>query len=230
KPFVSGLVVALVVGFALPRFAGAQVPVVDTVTYSLAGGEYKPISFPLVVADSSVGGVFPDVGPADDTKWRMFSWSALDSSYLELGTSSNLDVGQGYWIITRGSGTLTAIGGVNPSRGTIRLNVTRDGARPAWNFFGFPGAAPLSVAAVQVSTPLVVFALANPNNNLTEHVIKEWRPSTSSYVNASVLQPGSAYWLRALVPGVSLLLTSAPSAVASGPGVETAPPEGADWA
>src|SRR5262249_56350175 len=130
-----------------------------------------------------------------------------------VGTSSNLDVGQGYWIITRGSTTLTATGGVNPNANPIHLNVTRDGGRPAWNFFGYLGTAPMAVTGVSVANFLGAHGLADPNNSLTEHVIKEWRPATSSYVNASVLQPGTAYWLRVLDRNVVLYVGGTPFAV-----------------
>ena len=61
---------------------------------------YRIISIPLELTAKSVGQVFDELGPLDDTKWRVSSFQ--NGTNVELNLSSTIEPGQGYWFITKG--------------------------------------------------------------------------------------------------------------------------------
>ena len=98
---------------------------------------YKIISIPIALQDKTVTGVFQDdLGPYDNTRWRMYHYEAPNSN--ELNGSSVLELGKGYWLIIKedpkapidiGAGTTAPVSSDKPF--TISL-VT------GWNQIGNP--------------------------------------------------------------------------------------------
>ena len=95
--------------------------------------DYQLIAFPLA-GSPSVGSLLEELGTADASQWRMFSYNGNSNS--ELGTNSTVRAGSGYWLISAtvnnlsfGGGSAVTASADNPY--TISL-------RSGWNLIGNP--------------------------------------------------------------------------------------------
>src|SRR5262249_57764366 len=100
----------------------------------------------------------------------MFCWQPSDSSYVELGTSSHLDIGQGYWLVTAGSGTLTSVGLPAPENGLyLSLLTSGPSGRPGWNQIANPFLFPVPAGLLGVTDGGQTKLLIHPSQTLAEH-------------------------------------------------------------
>jgi hypothetical protein len=60
---------------------------------------YRIVAVPLELTSKSAGDVFNELGPIDNTRWRMSRYQ--NGSNQELNLSSNIEPGNGYWLIAK---------------------------------------------------------------------------------------------------------------------------------
>jgi|GEM_PF-1329996 len=108
---------------------------------------YNIISVPLSLEDNTVNGVFgEELGPYDNTKWRMYRYMGGSTKNQELTGNNTIEPGKGYWLITTiptpvftGAGTTTPANSASP----FRLAMTS-----GWNQIGNPYTFNLSWATI----------------------------------------------------------------------------------
>ncbi|MFZ6002205.1 MAG: IPT/TIG domain-containing protein, partial [Bacteroidota bacterium] len=111
---------------------------------------YRIVAVPLELSANSVASVFDELGPIDDTRWRM---SYFDNGVnRELTPSSPIVPGKGYWIIAKddpgtirsGAGTAVHAAGAAPFELTLASG---------WNQIGNPYAFNIRWSDVQQANP-----------------------------------------------------------------------------
>lgn len=109
---------------------------------------YRIVSVPLELTAKSVGQVFDELGPLDDTKWRMSHFQNGTNS--ELNLSSSIEPGQGYWLIAKEDpGAINSGSGVTVNATSIspfQINLAA-----GWNQIGNPYNFNISWADVQAA-------------------------------------------------------------------------------
>ncbi|MFM7850764.1 MAG: hypothetical protein ACKO96_02340, partial [Flammeovirgaceae bacterium] len=80
--------------------SSTQIP---NLVFGSDAASYQLISIPLELTSNTVGSVFKDLGSADKSKWRMYSYPGFTK---EMTTSDNISVGSGYWLIAKNSTTI----------------------------------------------------------------------------------------------------------------------------
>ncbi len=83
-----------------PSGVSTQIP---NLVFGSDATSYQLISVPLELTSNTVGSVFKDLGSADKSKWRMYSYPGFTK---EMSTSDNISVGNGYWLIAKNSTTI----------------------------------------------------------------------------------------------------------------------------
>jgi hypothetical protein len=174
--------------------------------------------------------VFPVLGPYKNTAWRLGHWLPGPATYAEPGTTNDLAhvvPGQGYWLITKGAAAAAGTGLPVP---VADFDITLLGAANAQNQLGNPFLFPVAVGALTVTDGVTTYALTDPSNPFTEHVVKTWNSATSAYVTPAVINARQGFWVKKVSAGsVTLqvpMSASTPSAPAPAPGL----PDGASWA
>jgi hypothetical protein len=220
----------------VPGPTGSALASLATTTLVTAAGTYASVAFPVSPAATTVGAVLDELGEYDITQWRVGHWSPADSAYMEPGGAgalglTNIAVGQGYWLITRGASRVAAAGLPAPELPKTVSLVTHAGTptRAAWNQVGNPFLFPVNVSDLVVTDGVSTFALTAPGNTLTDQVVKGW--TGSGYADVTVLDGRSACWVRTKNGTSNVSLVFPYKASASGAAAPTlAKPEGADWA
>lgn len=171
----------------------SNAPIVTTV--QAVANSYRAFSFPTVLPDDTPAGALANLMPYDVTRWRFGHWVASDSAYAEPGAAlAHLKAGEGYWFLGLKDTTLTFTGGPTPQTLFTLPMLGRSGATgTGWTQFGSPFRFPLALS--QLILQPSGRSVTAVNNTATDHVVYEWDPSTSSYLPATVLLPGHAYWL-----------------------------------
>ncbi len=227
----------------VPGIVGGVYSSLATTQVATSANKYAGVAFPVTAAVSTVTGIFDELGAYDNTKWRLGHWSPADSAYMEPGPAgalnlANISAGQGYWLITKGAEIVAATGLPVPAEPfripilgtTVAPPQPRAAAWGAWNQIGNPFLFPVDVSALQVTDGTTT---ANFNTNTwTEHGVKGWDPGTSAYVDVTVLNARTAYWVRKLngiSADIALILPYQASAAGSTQPA-LAKPAGADWA
>ncbi|MDH5602722.1 MAG: T9SS type A sorting domain-containing protein, partial [Cyclobacteriaceae bacterium] len=108
-----------------------------TIVYNSSGvevGNYRIISVPMELNVKAVKDVFVDLGPYDPKLWRLYHFG--NGSLKEISTGGNIEVGSGYWFISKndvnintGPGVTVAVDSDSP----FQLNLTA-----GWNQIGNP--------------------------------------------------------------------------------------------
>ncbi len=213
----------------VPGFVGGAYATTATVSYSTAAGVYKSLAFPVNASNNSVLSVLDELGGADNTAWRFFHWSPVDSSYLEApGALTTVAPGLGYWLITAGAANVTDVGLPAPTRQFEVALTAGPAGRPAWNQMGNPFLFPVAVSGLLVTDGVTQKLLTDPTNTWTEQVVKEW--NGSAYVNAVNLNGRTGYWARKIAAGTVKVLFPYKASTGGSPEPALAKPDGALWA
>lgn len=121
-----------------------------TIPYSSFGSEvssYRIVAVPLDLISSTVGQVFDELMPYDDTRWRMFQYEG--GSNVELTGSSSFEPGRGYWLIARDNVSLaTGPGSTVPATSSQPFSIPLE---VGWNQIGNPYNFNLSWSDVQAA-------------------------------------------------------------------------------
>lgn len=97
--------------------------------------DYRIISIPLTLDNSTVNAVFEDdLGAYNPDKYRLFSYG---DQTTELNGNSNLEVGRGYWLIVAGNDRIINTGSGNTAEIT-RNDPFSIQLQPGWNLIGNP--------------------------------------------------------------------------------------------
>jgi hypothetical protein len=170
------------------------------VSLSTLSNHLQDISLGVAPEDPRVGAVFSDLGGLSSSGWELSRWSPADSAYVSAGRGlDTVDIGEGYWLYTSGSGTIQISGEPESSpQHAVPLASGRDGL-PAWNQFGNPYQRAVPIDQVWVAGDGGLHRLADSENVSTERVIWGW--DGERYRPADVLEPFRAYWIRKLGGG-----------------------------
>ena len=109
----------------------------QSIPYNAAGSEqlnYRIISIPLNLTDKTINAIFNELGPYNNTKWRMFKYE--NGAHTELSGSSTIELGKGYWFITKEAANLTT-GTGNAANVTADQPFTYN-LVAGWNLIGNP--------------------------------------------------------------------------------------------
>jgi hypothetical protein len=110
-------------------------------TTPLTGGKYRIIGVPVNITGSkAVTDVFgDDFGSADNTKWRLGSYSSNLDSVIEYPNSAQVLPGRGYWLIMRDAGSYGAAGlSMRPNRVYNNENYYQVQLDTGWNMLANP--------------------------------------------------------------------------------------------
>ncbi len=110
---------------------------------------YRLISVPLDLRDKNPGAVLADdLGSYDNTEWRFFEL-LFSQDYAEYPSTSAMEPGNAFWIITRTPGKTfdTGPGLTAPLDRLLRIPL-----HPRWNFIGNPYAFPLPASRLRTQS------------------------------------------------------------------------------
>ncbi len=114
------------------------------VKIDLVGGtteaDYRIIAVPLRLAEMAINSVFDEFGGFDKKQWRLYDYNNAESINRELNTSSSkIEIGKGYWLITRNSKTVYPGTGITAAlSGPIDELYTAITLKDGWNLIGNP--------------------------------------------------------------------------------------------
>ena len=156
--------------------------------------QYQIISIPYDLADASILDVLKDLGSVDITKWRLYGrWDGAE--YLEFPSPGFLSFkrGEGYWLITKGSQTLT-LGSAAASTAQDFFPIQLDSG---YNLIGNPFPYEVSWANSRRPTPDSVESWL-------------WRFDGNGFQQESnVMEPFTGYFLKSLRNGVTVYINPA---------------------
>lgn len=159
---------------------------------------YTGIAFSVIGADSSLAGVFNELGPYDPVFWRLFHWQPGSGSYAEGGSS--IRRGNGYWLITN-SDSRVGYAGTTANVDTFRIDLGRGpSGAPGWNQVGNPYPYPINMLGMVVAKRDSIRQLAAAGNPFTQQQVKVWNPPTTAYINGSTIAPNAGFWVRVTDP------------------------------
>lgn len=150
------------------RFAGLNVPDLTAATYTM-------LSAPGALDNTALTGVLDELGPYDDTQWRIFRW--VSGAYTE--AAGQFDPGKAYWLITRNNeSSLTTGAGISTPLTGFDLTL-----KSGWNMIGNPYTFPMDITESGVSL----------SNAAVEPVLYHY--DGSGYTTTTILTPGAGYWI-----------------------------------
>jgi len=158
---------------------------------STLSDQYQIISVPFDLQDFNIPDVLKDLGPIDKTKWRLYGrWDG--SEYLEYPSLGFMTFrrGEGYWLITKGSQSLTlGSASVPTAQGFFPIQLDS-----GYNLIGNPFPYPVSWANSLHSTP---------------DSVESWLwgfDGTGFRQVTDVMQPYAGYFLKSLRNGVTIYI------------------------
>ena len=191
------------------------VVVEDEPTTTLPAGEYRMISVPL---NTSAAGptqlLVDDLPEHSKTLWRLLRWTTAGEAYAEHPGSlgAPVDAGYAFWLVARDAVTIDASGSSTfpaDAETTFSIPVTGKAGSSGWNQIGNPFAYPVrwSDCFVKDGSGIVRTIGEAANAGLVDGWAHAYQNDGSggSYVSATLLEPGSGYFLNNL-SGVSLEL------------------------
>ena len=184
---------------------------------STLSDQYQIISIPFDLLDFNITDVLKDLGGVDKTKWRLYGgWDG--SEYLEYPSPGFLTFkrGEGYWLITKGSQSLT-LGAATVSTAQGFFPIQLDSG---YNLIGNPFPYPVSWANSLHSTPDSVESWL-------------WGFDGAGFQQVTdIMQPYTGYFLKSLRKGVTIYINpdqvSASGVLAKTAGVQRQYGEG-EW-
>jgi len=190
SPLPTGILAGDNLQFALDVFGytGNYTAKVPNPTLS---NQYQIISVPFDLVDFTIADVLKDLGNVDKTKWRLYGrWDGAE--YLEFPSPGFLTFrrGEGYWLITKGSQSLT-LGSATVSSAQGFFPIQLDSG---YNLIGNPFPYPVSWANSQHSTP---------------DSVESWLwgfDGVGFQQETNVMQPFTGYFLKSLHNGVTIYI------------------------
>jgi len=178
----------------------------DTVRYSTKAGKFALVAFPLKRTNNAPTSVLPGLGAYNNTVWRLGHFDTANNKYLEPGSTgiTTISNGLGYWLITAGANNNSLLDvGLPvvelPFLGAAGAYPLANGpsAAPGWNQMGNPFQYPIDVSHVWV-TDNATFAgpVGNGGNTLTDHTIKVWNDTSSTYEDAATINGRQGFWVH----------------------------------
>jgi hypothetical protein len=174
----------------------------------IEGGVYHMISSPYMPGDPDPQvSLEDDLGPYNETQWRLFRYDTADSKHVELKSPEwnpdkhDFDFGRGYWVISRDPAEVD-IQGEPVGKNWIILEHEGDGWNQIGNIFDYDFPI-VGLYVVRVTDPNPVrnaVQLIDPiNNDLTYVTLQEFE--NGSYIDIPTvgknsLEVGKGYWLR----------------------------------
>jgi hypothetical protein len=146
------------------------------------GMQHRLMSFPADVQGTAQGAIVDDLGGADDTRWRLFSYTGATSTtkYVEIEDIPHFEHGKAYWIITRDAYRIDTAPEVSLSTDTsVPFERKLD---PGWNLVGNPFSFDVAWSSVMRDT----MAVPDPPQAY----------NGSTHVLATTLNPFSGYWVH----------------------------------
>ncbi len=189
-------------------------------------GAYAGVAFPLAFTDDSLSAVLGELGPFDDTAWRLARWDPDSLVYAFGGAGlQTLEAGAGYWLITVDGAQITADG--KPlTADTVGVKLLGT-ATSGWNQIANPFRFPIADTALRVLGNGLLERFTDGANTLTDALVWEWKGG-ANYDSVRTLQPRRVYWVRKNVSApVNLVFPNWSSEVVS-PGPATLPAS-AEW-
>jgi len=180
----------------------------EEIILPIDGGVYHMISSPYTPEDPDPQvSLEDDLGPYNETQWRLFRYDTADSKYAELKSPDwnpdkhDFDFGRGYWIISNDPAEID-IQGEPGGKNWIILSHEGDGWNQIGNIFDydFP-IVDLYVARITDPDPRNnKVQLIDPNNNdLTYVTLQEFEDGSYTDIpgnGKNSLEVGKGYWLR----------------------------------
>ena len=187
---------------------------------------YGTVAFPLTFAYDSVRAVLSELGPYDDTVWRLARWNPDSAAYQFAGQGFHrLEAGAGYWLITA-NGAQVQADGTPLTADTVGVKL-KGNASSGWNQISNPYRFAIADTALRVLGPGGLVGFTSGANTLTDALIWEWKGG-SNYDSVRTVLPRKAYWVQKLVSTpVSLVFPNWSSQIVS-PGPASLP-AGAEW-
>jgi DNA-binding beta-propeller fold protein YncE len=179
-------------GFSvIQKFVGAA----STRALSTPARTYRGVSFPLLGQGASVDAILtPQLGPRDETKWRLGRWDPIGGRYVsaEDGNLTSVSAGLGYWLITSTPENVNTAG-CAPPEGEIAIPLP--GPNGSWHQLGNPYLNPVPASTLEVRTTGGRRFLSDPFNSWTSTNI--WVYDGSPYnPNPSQIPALSMFWVR----------------------------------
>lgn len=169
-----------------------------THTRILAAGElpedYRMIGWPVLPGSQDpIANLSDDLGPYDETLWRLFKWDPLLLLYEETATTGagkhKVAPGEGYWILVRAGGAVDVTGSLADASKDFAVTL-----QPGWNMVGHPWDFPVDVASCKVDG----VAFLDPANTKSRQDVWDF---TGTYLSIAQLVSGRAYWVKNLTAG-----------------------------
>ncbi len=205
KLVVTVILCSVFLGFFMAKVSAEEIGL------PIAGGVYHMITSPVLPEDPDPQvSLVDDLGPYDETQWRLFRWDEAESRYIELKTPDwdptqhDFDFGRGYWIISRHPADIDILG--DPA-GVDQIQLEGMPGRELWNQIGsiylqdfmidmFPNC---NLWVTPISGG-ISFQLNDPLNPYTHVTLKEYI-GASSYSDVGdepgeQLEAGKGYWLK----------------------------------
>jgi FlgD Ig-like domain len=181
-----------------------QVTATDTLV--TAAETYLGMSFSVQASTNTLADIFNELGGYDPAVWRFGHWRPDLNGYQE-GTAINpVQLGLGYWLITKQPATVYFDGAVTPAE-TVQV-VVRQGPNgaPGWNQLGNPHPFRINVNNWRV-------AKRDTNRTVAQAASAGWIDPNArvwngtSYDAAGLVQRRQAFWVRAIHPDTALKWT-----------------------
>ncbi len=187
---------------------------------------YTTVAFPLAFANDSVRSVLGELGPYDDTAWRMARWSPEAGAYQYAGQGFHtLQAGAGYWLITA-NGAQVQADGAPLTADTVGVELLGTDAS-GWNQVANPYRFPVADTALRVLGPDGLAGFTSGSNTSTDPFLWEWKGG-SNYDSVRTVEPRKVYWVRKAVSAPVHLVFPNWSSTVTSPGPAAAP-AGAEW-
>jgi photosystem II stability/assembly factor-like uncharacterized protein len=115
----------------------AENPTIPSERFSFGGlaNNYRMISFPYTMQDGQLLTILNEFGNLDNTKWRIFTYDAVNSKFIENPPSIERD--KGYWINAKSNpGNIKIEGASTPKFNRTKFDKIT--LKPGWNQIGNP--------------------------------------------------------------------------------------------
>ncbi len=118
-------------------YPSADNPIIPSERFSFGGlaNNYRMISFPYTMQDGQLLTILNEFGNLDNTKWRIFTYDAVNSKFIE--NPSSIERNRGYWINAKSKpGDIKIEGAATPKFNRAKFDKIT--LKPGWNQIGNP--------------------------------------------------------------------------------------------